>query len=536
MGFTAAADRGGFVGASSSSSSSRGDGGTTPSARDNTIHGVYGPHLVRRLELVLAHRAHAEGFVGCLRRAEAMAYVERDVGDHLRDAIHAAFDADGDGLVTASDIATVLSLARPFANTPHVALEARFQRVIRDAPNAHRFERGIARELAREATKYVPTLDAWMTQPVRRVAASLRTRALREARTNETEDARGEPADALARARAEARAPPPPPPPPLRPPPGGCSRREELAMIAAGTYAPRTTEEEEEEEKRGIDADVDAAGDDDENENENADASLGRASVARSILKRRSSGGTRAKDVPIADLRISRASVAFREGNSRGGSTNASARLANEDEDDDDDDDVGSSVRALRAAREKDASAVAQTRGGARGPRTMFKTVANAIAVRVKMTSDGRVVKLREKREDAARSVRSGGGDDGGSQWNGGGSEATATTALTKKTTRTVDSIGGGAEKAAAEEEAEEIELTPEELMEMKMKQEIIDKAKARLAGKAQEKEWNSALYEHRKSRIVGVLQGVKSVDTEAIAREKYKEEKKLRKIRMRGF
>ena len=95
MGFTAAADRGGFVGASSSSSSSRGDGGTTPSARDNTIHGVYGPHLVRRLELVLAHRAHAEGFVGCLRRAEAMAYVERDVGDHLRDAIHAAFDADG---------------------------------------------------------------------------------------------------------------------------------------------------------------------------------------------------------------------------------------------------------------------------------------------------------------------------------------------------------------------------------------------------------------------------------------------------------
>ena len=55
----------------------------------------------------------------------------------------------------------------------------------------------------------------------------------------------------------------------------------------------------------------------------------------------------------------------------------------------------------------------------------------------------------------------------------------------------------------------EDVHLTMDQLMERKMRQEIVDKQKAALQGKAFQKEWDYAKYENRVRRINSQLKEV---------------------------
>ena len=138
-------------------------------------------------------------------------------------ATFAAFDADGDGAIDARDLATVLSLARPFFAVPHSELVKKFQGMLERAggPRGHRAKHGIERTALDSVMMYTPALEAWTLTPVRATAEWLRVRAVAESGV----DARWR------RTKNDAQTTAPPPPPRLKPPPRGVSRREELMGV-----------------------------------------------------------------------------------------------------------------------------------------------------------------------------------------------------------------------------------------------------------------------------------------------------------------
>ena len=143
--------------------------------------------------------------------------------DAMLGATFAAFDADGDGAIDARDLATVLSLARPFFAVPHSDLVKKFQGMLERAggPRGHRARHGIERTALDSVMMYTPALEAWTLTPVRATAEWLRVRAVAESGV----DARWR------RTKNDAQTTAPPPPPRLKPPPRGVSRREELMGV-----------------------------------------------------------------------------------------------------------------------------------------------------------------------------------------------------------------------------------------------------------------------------------------------------------------
>ena len=93
---------------------------------------TYGEELVHHVVRHLLHIVGGFGFVRGSRLARGLRVLASD-DDALHGATHRIFDADGDGAVSARDLATVLSLARPFFSLTHVALEAKFEAALRDA-------------------------------------------------------------------------------------------------------------------------------------------------------------------------------------------------------------------------------------------------------------------------------------------------------------------------------------------------------------------------------------------------------------------
>lgn len=143
--------------------------------------------------------------------------------DAMLGATFAAFDADGDGAIDARDLATVLSLARPFFAVPHSDLVKKFQGMLERAggPRGHRARHGIERTALDSVMMYTPALEAWTLTPVRATAEWLRVRAVAESGV----DARWR------RTKNDAQTTAPRPPPQLKPPPRGVSRREELMGV-----------------------------------------------------------------------------------------------------------------------------------------------------------------------------------------------------------------------------------------------------------------------------------------------------------------
>ena len=179
----------------------------------------YGEEFVHFIVGHLLHVCGTFGFVGDARLAEGLHAL---VGDSqaLAAVAFRVFDADGDGAVTPADLATVLSLAKPFFAVTHVALEAKFAAALAQAGASVRAG-GVREDAFSKTMEGVPMLKAWTLVPTRRAAEWLARRATVRAATN-----------------AEQAMSPPPPPPRLLPPPGRASRRDELERARLGG-APR---------------------------------------------------------------------------------------------------------------------------------------------------------------------------------------------------------------------------------------------------------------------------------------------------------
>lgn len=76
----------------------------------------------------------------------------------------------------------------------------------------------------------------------------------------------------------------------------------------------------------------------------------------------------------------------------------------------------------------------------------------------------------------------------------------------------------------------DEVHLTMDQLIERKMRQEIIDKQKAALAGKAFQKEWDYAKYEDRIRRINSQLKEVQGINLDQVTFAMYQEREALGK------
>ena len=145
-----------------------------------SLEAKYGAELVQFISGHLFSITASFGFFG-ERLAEGLRIILSD-DDALHGAMHAIFDADGDGVVTAVDLATVLGLARPFFGTSHVNLTAKFTNVLGTAkgPFGYRIKSGIERALVPQAVYYNPPLDVWMLQPVVQTAEWMMRRASAE--------------------------------------------------------------------------------------------------------------------------------------------------------------------------------------------------------------------------------------------------------------------------------------------------------------------------------------------------------------------
>ena len=140
---------------------------------------TYGEALVRHVVDHLLHICGEFGFAGA-RLPEGLGVILRD-DEALHATLLRVFDADADGVVTASDLATTLSLARSFFNVSHVDLEAKFEDALVSArapvARAGGAERGMTRETVAAVVPRHPVLDAWTRRPVTRVAQWLARRA-----------------------------------------------------------------------------------------------------------------------------------------------------------------------------------------------------------------------------------------------------------------------------------------------------------------------------------------------------------------------
>jgi hypothetical protein len=168
----------------------------------------YGEEFVHFVVGHLLHVCGRFGFVGDARLAEGLHAL---VGDSqaLAAVAFRVFDADGDGAVTPADLATVLSLAKPFFAVTHVALEAKFAAALAQAGAGVRAG-GVREDAFAKTMEGIPMLKAWT---LARAATS-----------------------------AEQATSPPPPPPRLLPPPQRASRREELERATRGGDASTTSE------------------------------------------------------------------------------------------------------------------------------------------------------------------------------------------------------------------------------------------------------------------------------------------------------
>jgi hypothetical protein len=175
----------------------------------------YGEEFVHFVVGHLLHVCGRFGFVGDARLAEGLHAL---VGDSqaLAAVAFRVFDADGDGAVTPADLATVLSLAKPFFAVTHVALEAKFAAALAQAGAGVRAG-GVREDAFAKTMEGIPMLKAWTLVATRRAAEWLARRATARAATS-----------------AEQATSPPPPPPRLLPPPQRASRREELERAGRG--------------------------------------------------------------------------------------------------------------------------------------------------------------------------------------------------------------------------------------------------------------------------------------------------------------
>ena len=183
----------------------------------------YGEEFVHFVVGHLLHVCGRFGFVGDARLAEGLHAL---VGDSqaLAAVAFRVFDADGDGAVTPADLATVLSLAKPFFAVTHVALEAKFAAALAQAGAGVRAG-GVREDAFAKTMEGIPMLKAWTLVATRRAAEWLARRATARAATS-----------------AEQATSPPPPPPRLLPPPQRASRREELERATRGGDASTTSE------------------------------------------------------------------------------------------------------------------------------------------------------------------------------------------------------------------------------------------------------------------------------------------------------
>ena len=134
---------------------------------------TYGEELMHHIAGHLVHVCGTFGFVGDARLVEGHNALVAD-SQALASVAFRVFDADGDGVVTPDDLATVLSLAKPFFHVTHVALETKFAAALREPSGG---SNGVTEDEFSKIMQSVPLLNAWTLVPVRRTAEWLARRA-----------------------------------------------------------------------------------------------------------------------------------------------------------------------------------------------------------------------------------------------------------------------------------------------------------------------------------------------------------------------
>ena len=485
---------------------------------------TYGEELVHHVVRHLLHIVGGFGFVRGSRLARGLRVLASD-DDALHGATHRIFDADGDGAVSARDLATVLSLARPFFSLTHVALEAKFEAALRDARERGADPgnpRGVNRERLAQTLRASPLLDAWTRALVVRAAEWLARRASAQPDDDDVHD------------RATDLGPPPAPPR-LRPAPGFRSRREELlgaddaaprpmtigrgpdALPAPSRNEPLGNAARPAPETSGVvPAWAKTAAEQFHETGENKTRGERETRETRdSIRTWNDSGGYEqppdtnshetpprpAATVPRVEskgiLKRADSLASFRAAESPSSPPSRSPSLRSVAwARDDDDGNPGNPSRGSESARGSESPS-------SPGAETVSTRTVSESSRRPRRTVSGRRLVLRPYAgatvTEVARASRR------------RGSRAASTDA-----TRT------GVDDAGDDEEGR---LTQDQVIELKMRREIEEKQAAALSGKARLKEWNYAAYDHRRRRITSRLENVRAVDVERITRERFEAE-----------